>query len=492
MINNLGAANRWLIGGLLVLVFSFSGAVKAEAATNLSGRILLQVQDKGQAWYVNPLDSRRYYLGRPADAFQLMRSLGLGVSNSDIAKFSNGAPSRLSGRILLKVQDKGQAYYVNPLSLKLHYLGRPADAFELMRQLGLGITNADLAKIITAGSSNLTSQNDQLKTLVYDFKYQNNSYQLSQDLYHNWYEFYRSAPKVYTYSSASPPSNIRDAFYGVFLTIKNGDESIKSLASKLKSMADQKNWTQDELAEFSLALIQYIPYDHEKLASSNNRNTNPYYPYETLYLDRGVCSDKTFLAVVLLRELGFGAAILDFPDSNHSAAGIACPLADSLDGTGYCYVETTNYFPLGVVPSSINSGQAQAKSNFEASFDISALGKMEIYQVISGRQYKGLSLTKQRVKNIYNLQSQLSLDQAELSSLEQEYRDKESALVVMKGRLDEYYAGGQISAYNQLVPEYNALVQSYNQGLSQYQEKVSAYNLRAADFNQAVKDFYQK
>jgi len=480
------------MGSLLALVFVFFGTIKVEAASSLSGRILLQVQDKGQAWYVNPLDGYRYYLGRPADAFQLMRSLGLGISNSDISQFSDGAPSRLSGRILLKVQDKGQAYYVNPLTLKLHYLGRPADAFNLMRKLGLGITNTDLVKIVIAGGSSLTSQNDQLKTLVYDFKYQNYSYQLSQDLYNNWYELYQSASKVYSYSSASPPSNIRDAFYGIFLVTKNGDESIKSLASKLKLVAAQKNWTQDELAEFSLALIQYIPYDHEKLASSNNRNTNPYYPYETLYLDRGVCSDKTFLAVVLLRELGFGAAILDFPDSNHSAAGIACPVEDSLDATGYCYVETTNYFPVGVVPSSINSGQAQAKSNFEASFETSTLGKMEVYQAISGRQYNGLSLTKQRVQDILDLQSQLSLEQIELSSLEQEHRDKESALVVVKGKLDEYYASGQISAYNKLVPEYNSLVQSYNQGLSQYQEKVSAYNLKAADFNQAVKDFYQK
>jgi hypothetical protein len=45
------------------------------------------------------------------------------------------------------VEDHGRAYYVNPVDLKMHYLGRPADAFSVMRNLGLGITNANLRQI---------------------------------------------------------------------------------------------------------------------------------------------------------------------------------------------------------------------------------------------------------------------------------------------------------------------------------------------------------
>lgn len=117
-------------------------------ARRLSGRILLQVEEKGEAWYVNPLNNQRYYLGRPDDAFGLMRSLGLGATSKDIAYFlANSAPQRLSGRILLQVEEKGEAYYVNPLTLKLHYLGRPDDAFQLMKSLGLGIANNNIRQI---------------------------------------------------------------------------------------------------------------------------------------------------------------------------------------------------------------------------------------------------------------------------------------------------------------------------------------------------------
>ncbi|MFA4999767.1 MAG: hypothetical protein WC545_00175 [Patescibacteria group bacterium] len=121
--------------------------VNAALAKRLAGRILLQVQAKGEAWYVNPVNSAKYYLGRPADAFGIMRGLGLGVSEKDYASWNGKAPSRLAGRILLRVQAKGEAYYVNPLDLKLHYLGRPADAFAIMRNLGLGITNDNLRQI---------------------------------------------------------------------------------------------------------------------------------------------------------------------------------------------------------------------------------------------------------------------------------------------------------------------------------------------------------
>jgi len=128
-------------------------------ADDLSGRILLQVESKGEAWYVNPLNLKRYYLGRPNDAFELMRKLGLGISNKDLSKIPTVDGSekfqtdktlrqKLSGRILLQVESKGEAWYVNPLDLKRYYLGRPQDAFKLMRSLGIGITNANLNKII--------------------------------------------------------------------------------------------------------------------------------------------------------------------------------------------------------------------------------------------------------------------------------------------------------------------------------------------------------
>ena len=129
---------------IFIPLVSFANSNLAE---KLSGRILLQVEEKGEAYYVNPANKNRYFLGRPDDAFSVMRELGLGISEKDFNSFNNKAPQRLSGRILLRVEANGEAYYVSPVDLKMHFLDRPADAFSVMRNLGLGISNKDLNKI---------------------------------------------------------------------------------------------------------------------------------------------------------------------------------------------------------------------------------------------------------------------------------------------------------------------------------------------------------
>lgn len=126
---------------------NFINKVDQELSKKMKGKILLQVESNGEGWYVSPTNNKRYFLGRPSDAFNLMRELGLGISSKDFDSFNGVAPKRLSGKILLKVEDSGKAYYVNPVDLKMYFLGRPSDAFEVMRNLGLGISNNDIRKI---------------------------------------------------------------------------------------------------------------------------------------------------------------------------------------------------------------------------------------------------------------------------------------------------------------------------------------------------------
>lgn len=156
----------FLIGNFcfLSMVLSLVNIVYAQqpSGSRLSGRILLQVEEKGEAWYVRPDNLQRYYLGRPRDAFNLMRELGLGISEKDyntFAKNNNQAPSRLGGKILLRVEKRGEAYYVIPSSWEMKYLGKPSDAFEIMRKEGLGITNKDLEKIKIGEPSSETIKN---------------------------------------------------------------------------------------------------------------------------------------------------------------------------------------------------------------------------------------------------------------------------------------------------------------------------------------------
>lgn len=192
------------------------------APHRLRGRILLQVEGRGEAWYVRPDVGTRVPMGRPHDAFSLMRSLGVGITNTDMEKIplalvnlegspdvdgdglSDMAEAALgtdmrnpdtdgdgysdleevktgynplrgygtrnpvdmnftrahAGKIFLAVQRNGEAWYVHPTELKRYYLGRPHDAFEIMRHTGLGITNTDIAGIKEADADGKKTSGD--------------------------------------------------------------------------------------------------------------------------------------------------------------------------------------------------------------------------------------------------------------------------------------------------------------------------------------------
>lgn len=143
----------------------FTCITPANAATlsdTLKGRILLQVESHGEAWYVNPANTERYYLGRKEDAYTLMRTISLGITNANLAKIPVAGSSakgdlllrnKLSGRILLQVEAHGEAWYVYPLDKKRYYLGTAEDAYTLMRTLGLGISDTNLLKITISKKS---------------------------------------------------------------------------------------------------------------------------------------------------------------------------------------------------------------------------------------------------------------------------------------------------------------------------------------------------
>jgi len=176
-------------------------------ASKLKGRILLQVESRGEAWYVEPISLKKIYLADGASAYQLLRDKGLGIKNSDLAKIPVGGESKfknidtdndglpdkleealktdpnnpdsdgdsyldgnevladynplgngklpivknyadkLKGRILLQVESRGEAWYIYPVDGKRYYLADGESAYQIMRNLSLGITNQNLQKI---------------------------------------------------------------------------------------------------------------------------------------------------------------------------------------------------------------------------------------------------------------------------------------------------------------------------------------------------------
>ncbi|MDD5726595.1 MAG: ice-binding family protein [Patescibacteria group bacterium] len=133
-------------------------------SVGLKGRILLQVQQHGEAWYVHPGTGLRYYMKDGPVAYGMMRNFGLGITDQNLAAIpsvatvdelkssssvcsSNSMANKVKGWILLQVQQHGEAWYVDATKCRRIYMKDGAAAYTLMRFLGLGITDANLAKI---------------------------------------------------------------------------------------------------------------------------------------------------------------------------------------------------------------------------------------------------------------------------------------------------------------------------------------------------------
>jgi len=479
-----------ILSAILSVYFVIS---PASAASPFAGKILLAVEGHGEAWYINPTDEKKYYLGRPADAFRIMRGLAIGISNADFSLLENkrlasAKVKRLSGHILLKPQDQGKAYYFEPSQRKLYYLGRPADAFRIMKETAVGATNEHIDPIPT-GIINTAAKTNNPNTKLWRWRYAGRDYSIQLDLSTKLYDYYRQQSKVFTYTGDNLPSNWRNQYYGQFLNNASQDNIIRQITEQLQKQATTNQLTADQTAELAAAFIQSIPYDQNRsdLIQQPNNQITPNYPYETLYLNRGVCTDKALLAWLIFRKLGYGVALLSYPEANHMAVGIACPQQAANYSTGYCYIETTQFYHIGLLPSSINGQAASSSSVTLPSWQPSGnLAEPLIYQATAGKNYGELSNLQATLSQIS--EQKIASDQSRqiINQQQVELSRRQTELQQQQQQLEQYRNSNQINQYNQLVPIYNQAVQAYEQFRQYYNQLIEQFNQTVARYNQLL------
>jgi hypothetical protein len=306
------------------------------------------------------------------------------------------------------------------------------------------------------------------KNMTYDWNYQDRPYSLSFTVYGSVCSYYRDQPKGIFVGR-------EESSLGKYLSLPTEDGSIRDLAAKLNGLAAENSLNEDQKLELAVAFVQSIPYDTEKAEADH---PDPRYPYEVLFDDKGICSEKSFLMYAILREMGYGSAIFEYPQQNHMNVGVESPVQYSTDNSGYSMIETTNPgLKIGVIPNlDSSSGQAldkQAMEEFNLRNPNTTTGKQlsspEIYAKTTGRQYSGIIQTFQNQREIADIQNFLNQEQPIIEQ-------KETQMRSLNQQMDGYKTANNIAAYNALVAPQNRLAGELNALIDDYNANVNRYN----------------
>ncbi len=492
-----------LVSIISILILPYQANSSNNLAEKLRGRILLQVEQQGQAWYVNPDNQTRTYLSRPKDALQIMKEYGLGITHKDIVYFqNNGFPSRLAGKILLDIENHGEAYYIYPANMKDYYLAKPADAFDLMKRLGLGVTdnklnNIPLAKRIgNVDSIETNARKNGLSERTYTWGYKNKEYSIELNLFESVYKYYQNKSKVLTFDSQNISDDWHEQYFSLYLATDNAGGIFNDIAFKIKEQAKEQKLNKNETVELTLAFVQSIPYDNQLAEKMNTENVYMKYPYEVLYENKGVCGGKSFLAVLLFDRLGYGTSLFEFKEDNHLAAGIKCDKQYSTYNSGYCYAESTQEYPIGIIPENNPTRSQEAEiseikdTNSIYTQSLNSLATATVRRQTQGDIYTGTENNIKQLNTIKSLKKEISKQKKQLSIKQENLNLLQNELKKIKDKLQVYKENNEYEKYNDLLTSYNSKVAENKNQVEAYNSLVKEYNSNTNNYNKLLNDLY--
>jgi len=333
------------------------------------------------------------------------------------------------------------------------------------------------------------------KKFVWNFK--GVKYELALNLDQAIYAYYQKQPRQFSYQGKLP-ENWEETYYGMFLKINQKDQTISQLVTNLRELGSRHKLNDDQIVELAVAFVQAIAYDDSKANNilAKTGEEKMLYPFETLFEQKGVCSDKSLLTIAILREMGYGVAIFAYESENHMAVGVQCPKVDSTYGSGYCYIETTSKgHKIGFIPQidarSSKTVEVAELATFEQEnqqqANLQELGKMTMHQATVGKQYTGIAVNKKIKVELDDLKVQMRNLKTQLARQKNKINQEISQLEAQKKQIAELSSVLNPGKYSRSVSEYNDLLSEYKKNLKNYNQAIELYNQTVARYNKLIK-----
>lgn len=330
---------------------------------------------------------------------------------------------------------------------------------------------------------------------VFSWEYRGEKYVLEYTLYGSVYAYYQKRPRSFAYFG-NLPDDWEEKYYEMFLQRDAADDAIGELADALSAQGKARGLDDDQIVELVLAFVQAIPYDEAKaqdiLADASGASIS--YPYEVLYENKGVCSDKSILGAAILRELGYGSALLAYEQDNHMALGVRCPQQYSTYGSGYCYAETTaTGHRIGIIPEIDRTTRRAREVREIASVDsldnqARTLGDVQLYARTEGKEYRGVILTVQLRAQIEGIAVKISTSSQAIARRKKELEGSFAEIEKERKRMEDFKKEGEIEKYNARVLSYNESVEKYRKDSKELEKMIADHNALVKKYNALLKE----
>lgn len=265
-----------------------------------------------------------------------------------------------------------------------------------------------------------------VETLTCSYKSKN--LKIDVPVYGNVSNYYKNLPNQEKY--------LNDGDFSKFVYTNPKDKTVSTLSSQIYSMIRSMSLGDDQALELATCFVQNIPYDNQKYEQvvkiAGNTADTEQFPYETLYNNKGICTDKAYLGSAVLKEMGYGTAIMYFPNDHHMSLGISVPSGYTSFNSNYAIMDVTSIgFTPGNIPASVGKDSGVPDSNINNLKNINekdnpddipldtskAIGPpSKVITVNTGKSYTRIVTVKNLENEIINLYGSLAGKKANLQS----------------------------------------------------------------------------
>lgn len=341
------------------------------------------------------------------------------------------------------------------------------------------------------------------RSVDYSWEYKGHAYALSETLYGNIDAYYQKSPAKSYYEGDS-----EEEYYGRLAGSLEAeqDDTLARVARDLSALGQEHGLSSEGTLELAVAFVQAIPYDqakYELVVASQDADaeaTWPRLPYEVLYDEAGICTDKSLLAVALAGELGYGTALFESESEQHMAAAIECTQSYSSYGSGYCYTEVTAAgFRIGDADTGgMEAGRATARSWARRAKAESDKADWRVLGRREGGTYEGIVGTVAELKELDSLETRADDASGRIEELKAEYaragEEAQKADQEAESAYRQYQAHPSkalYARYEQSYRAYGAAYDLYKAKGKEYEAAIGEYNALADEYNGLLETFYE-